>query len=168
MIEITPFRTEFQNQLVELILNIQQGEFNVPITAKDQPDLFVIDEFYGKDGGQFWLAVSGEQVVGSIALIRIGNNAGVIRKMFVQKEFRGKAFGIAQRLFDTLLAYSVQNRIDDLYLGTIGRLHAALRFYERNGFKVIQKDSLPRDFPVMQVDNIFFKLSTAKGQKFID
>ena len=159
MIEIRPFTDSFQDQLVKLILDIQQLEFNVPITAADQPDLFIIDDFYRKNGGEFWVAVSDEKVVGSIALIKIGNRCGVIRKMFVAKEFRGKDFGIAQKLFETLITYCKEHDIDSLYLGTINRLEAALRFYERNGFETISKESLPSDFPIMPVDNVFCKLT---------
>ena len=159
MIEIRPFTDSFQDQLVKLILDIQQLEFNVPITAADQPDLFMIDDFYRKNGGEFWIAVSDEKVVGSIALIKIGNRSGVIRKMFVAKEFRGKDFGIAQNLFETLILYCKEREVDSLYLGTINRLEAALRFYERNGFEIISKESLPSDFPIMPVDNVFCKLT---------
>ena len=163
MIEIIPFRKEYQDQLVKLILDIQQLEFNVPITAADQPDLFIIDDFYRKNGGEFWLAVSENKVVGSIALIRIGNQSGVIRKMFVSKDFRGKESGIAQRLFDHMLDYCKQEDVTTLYLGTVSQLAAALRFYERNGFVTIAKESLPVDFPLMQVDNVFCQL-TIKNQ----
>lgn len=159
MIEIRPFTDSFQDQLVKLILDIQQLEFNVPITAADQPDLFMIDDFYRKNGGEFWVAVSDEKVVGSIALIKIGNRSGVIRKMFVAKEFRGKDFGIAQNLFEILILYCKEREVDSLYLGTINRLEAALRFYERNGFEIISKESLPSDFPIMPVDNVFCKLT---------
>jgi putative acetyltransferase len=156
---IHPFTDKFQDQLVKLILDIQQLEFNIPITAADQPDLLIIDDFYRKNGGEFWVAVSDEKVVGSIALIKIGNGAGVIRKMFVAKEFRGKKLGIAQKLLETLIAYCDQRDINAVYLGTINRLEAAVRFYERNGFETISKEALPADFPLMPVDNVFCKLT---------
>lgn len=159
MIEIIPFQKIYQEQLVKLILDIQQLEFNVPITAADQPDLFTIDEFYRKNGGEFWIATSDKEVIGSIGLIRIGNNTGVIRKMFVSKNHRGKDSGIGQRLFDHMLRYCRQNDMNTLYLGTRTQLQAALRFYERNGFVTIAKEALPEDFPLMQVDNVFCKLT---------
>jgi N-acetylglutamate synthase-like GNAT family acetyltransferase len=79
--------------------------------------------------------------------------------MFVAKDFRGKESGIAQRLFDHMLNYCTQNDITTLYLGTVSQLAAALRFYERNGFVTVSTDSLPADFPLMQVDNVFCKLT---------
>ncbi len=162
MVEIIPFQEKYQNQLVQLILDIQQLEFQVPITAADQPDLFTIDDFYRKNGGEFWIAISENQVVGSIGLIRIGNNNGVIRKMFVSKEWRGKTSGIGQRLFDRMLTYCRQFDITTLYLGTRTQLEAALRFYDRNGFLTVPKETLPADFPVMSVDNVFCKLNLNK------
>jgi putative acetyltransferase len=160
MIQVIPFHKNYQNQIVDLILNIQQVEFQIPITAEEQPDLFIIDEFYRKNGGEFWLATDQDKVVGSIALIRIGNHAGVIRKMFVQKEFRGKEFRTAQLLFDTLEDYCTAFDIRTLYLGTIDKLSAAIRFYEKNGFEKISKEALPEDFPLMPVDNVFYRLKS--------
>jgi GNAT superfamily N-acetyltransferase len=162
MISIIPFGQQFQDQLVSLILNIQQLEFSIPITEKEQPDLFMIDEFYRKSGGEFWVAVSEGEVVGSIALIKIGNNAGVIRKMFVQKEFRGKEWGTAQLLFDSMILHCQEKDIHAVYLGTIDRLQAAIRFYEKNGFSIVDKSTLPADFPIMPVDNVFCKLSISQ------
>lgn len=164
MIDIIPFHKAFQDQIVDLILPIQQVEFQIPITVEEQPDLFIIDEFYRKNGGEFWLATFDGKVVGSIALIRIGNHAGVIRKMFVRKEFRGKQFFIAQRLFDTLEAYCTASDIRTLYLGTIDKLSAAIRFYEKNGFEKIGKEELPGDFPLMPVDNVFCRLEIKRLQ----
>lgn len=158
MVEIIPFQIKYQDQLVKLILDIQQLEFNVPITVADQPDLFIVDDFYRRNGGEFWLAVSEGIVIGSIALIRIGNQAGVIRKMFIAKGHRGKESGLGQRLFDHMLNYCRENGITTLYLGTRSQLQAALRFYEKNGFVTVNKTSLPSDFPLMQVDNVFCKL----------
>jgi len=97
-------------------------------------------------------------VVGSIALMNVGHGAGVIRKMFVRKEFRGKELSIAQRLLDTLVRHCRDNGIGDLYLGTVDRMKAAHRFYERNGFRPIGMGVLPSYFPRMQTDNLFYHL----------
>jgi GNAT superfamily N-acetyltransferase len=106
--------------------------------------------------GQEWIA--DQPVVGSIALMNVGHSAGVIRKMFVKKEFRGKELSIAQRLLDTLVGHCRENGIGDLYLGTVDRMKAAHRFYERNGFRPIGMDALPSYFPRMMTDNLFYHL----------
>lgn len=156
-LSIQPFSSTQQQQVIDLVLYIQQKEFNVPITINDQKDLLDIDLFYKKENGNFWVAVDGEKVVGTIALIDIGNNLGTLRKMFVHKEYRGKEKQTSQLLLDTLIEWSNEKKIKAIYLGTIDRLIAARRFYEKNGFEEVTKSSLPLSFPVMQVDNLFYR-----------
>ncbi|RXK81253.1 GNAT family N-acetyltransferase [Filimonas effusa] len=153
---IRPLNNEDASKAVELILPIQQIEFNVPVTIDDQPDLLDIEACYHRTGGCFWGAFSGGQLVGTIALIVTPDNNGVIRKMFVKKEYRGKEAGIAQRLLNTLIKYSEHNGVIHLYLGTVEALKAAQRFYERNGFESIPKGNLPKSFPLMAVDTLFY------------
>jgi len=106
--------------------------------------------------------VDGE-LVGTIALIATGHQAGAIRKMFVKKDFRGKELGLAQQLLNQLIAYCKTHQITDLYLGTVDKLAAAIRFYERNHFKQIKKTDLPSYFPVMNADNVFYHLHLNDG-----
>lgn len=156
---IKTYQQAHKNQISELIINIQRGEFNVPITLADQPDLGNISSFYQVKNGDFWVAENDlGEVIGTIALIDIGGNEGAIRKMFVHKDYRGKSLGVAQSLFNTLLARAQKHDMNALYLGTIERLAAAIKFYERNGFTPIEKQDLPPSFPLMAVDTHFYQL----------
>ncbi|MCF3108977.1 GNAT family N-acetyltransferase [Niabella sp. CC-SYL272] len=146
-------------QVIELILHIQQVEFNVPVTLEGQPDLQDIERFYIEPGGNFWGAFSGSTLAGTIALIRAEAQTGVIRKMFVKKEYRGAQPGIARELLDTLIRYCRQQQIKTLYLGTVHLLKAAMRFYEKQGFTPVAETELPSFFPRMPVDNRFYTLS---------
>jgi N-acetylglutamate synthase-like GNAT family acetyltransferase len=47
--------------------------------------------------------------------------------------------------------------ITEIYLGTTEKFIRAQRFYENNGFIEIQKQELPKNFPVMDVDVKFYK-----------
>ncbi|MOA18842.1 acetyltransferase [compost metagenome] len=153
-----PLTNTDSEKIINLILPIQQIENNVPVTLEDQPDLLNIESVYHKSGGGFWGIKHNDEIIGTIALIAFEGNGGAIRKMFVKKEFRGKEFGLAQQLLETLIDYCKKQGITDLYLGTLDTLKAAIRFYERNGFELIAKETLPVSFPVMQVDNRFFHL----------
>jgi GNAT superfamily N-acetyltransferase len=159
---IIPIENKYENVIADLIINIQQKEFNVPITLEDQPDLFDIQNFYHVGGGGFWGAFVNDELVGTIALVKFANDKAAIRKMFVKKEFRGKEFSIAQKLLENLIEYCKENKIDDLYLGTVSILKAALRFYEKNGFEYIEKENLPKTFPLMAPDNTFCHLNLKK------
>ncbi|GEN66031.1 MULTISPECIES: GNAT family N-acetyltransferase [Chryseobacterium] len=159
-LQIHPIGNSYSEQAIDLILTIQQKEFNVPLTIHDQPDLFEIESFYTEAGGNFWGAFIDGELVGTIALVKFDERAGAIRKMFVKKEFRGKELNIAQELLEILISFCRENGIDDLYLGTITVLKAAQRFYERNDFEKIEKEKLPAQFPLMGSDDIFYHLNT--------
>ncbi|MGU3375070.1 GNAT family N-acetyltransferase [Chryseobacterium sp. M5A1_1a] len=157
-LQIQPIDNSYSEHAIDLILTIQQKEFNVPITINDQPDLFEIESFYTNAGGNFWGAFVENELVGTIALVKFDERVGAIRKMFVKKEFRGKELNIAQELLEILISFCKENKIDDLYLGTINVLKAAQRFYERNDFMKIKKEELPASFPLMSADDIFYHL----------
>jgi GNAT superfamily N-acetyltransferase len=157
MLHIRPFQSKDQKALIDLILNIQQYEFNVPVTLQDQPDLLQIEQFYQIKRGNFWVAVTtNDEVIGSIALIDNGDTSATIRKMFVKAAYRGKLYGTGQKLYDLLESWAIDHGFQSLWLGTFDRLHAALRFYDKNGFVAVDKTQLPPSFPIMQVDNRFY------------
>src|SRR4051794_13170968 len=97
---VTEYQSKFQEQVVELILSIQQNEYDIPITKEDQPDLFSIEKFYQTQNGNFWMALVEDRVVGTISLLDIGSQQVALRKMFVHKDFRGSAFGTARMLLE--------------------------------------------------------------------
>ena len=157
MIKITTYQPSFKDAIATLITSIQQGVFGVPITLQDQPDLMNIDTFYQQKNGNFWCALNEEkEVVGTIALIDVGQSFGTIRKMFVREDYRGSDKGVAASLLHTLQNVALENGMNALYLGTFDKLKASHRFYDKNGFTLIQPNDLPENFPRMQVDNVFF------------
>ncbi len=155
-ISIEPYTSKYQQQVVDLILHIQQREYQIPITEKDQPDLFEIESFYQQGNGNFWVAVCNEKVVGSVALIDIGSRQVALRKMFVAKPYRGATFKTAHRLLHTAIAWAKEQEVERIYLGTTLQYRAAHRFYEKNEFQAIEKEKLPANFPVMNVDKKFY------------
>lgn len=161
MIQIAHYSEKHQQSIIDLILGIQQNEFNIPITLADQPDLLTIPSFYCQNKGAFWVALNDQQVVGTIALIDIGDQMGAIRKMFVQQDFRGKELGIATLLLNAMLAHCRQHGLTAIYLGTLPRLQAAMRFYEKNGFVQLPKSTLPPQFPAMTLDTVFYEYKIA-------
>ncbi len=161
MIQIAHYSEKHQQSIIDLILGIQQNEFNIPITLADQPDLLSIPSFYCQNKGAFWVALNNQQVVGTIALIDIGDQMGAIRKMFVHQDFRGKELGIATLLLNTMLTHCRQHGLTAIYLGTLPRLQAAMRFYEKNGFVQLPKSTLPPQFPAMTLDTVFYEYKIA-------
>jgi len=161
-ISIQPLNNFYAGQVSDLILDIQQKEFNISISLQDQPDLLAIEDFYMTRGGNFWGVFVNGELAGTIALIKFNANSGAIRKMFVKKQFRGKELHLAQRLLDNLITYCQRVGIENLLLGTVPVLKAAQRFYERNHFEQIEKSQLPQDFPLMHTDRIFYSRKIKK------
>ena len=159
-IAIRKYDADYQEDLVQMILEIQQQEFSIPIRREDQPDLADIPQFYQQGNGNFWVAVQGTKVVGSVGLIDIGNQQAALRKMFVKAAFRGAQFSVASSLLATVLAWVRQRKLQSIFLGTTDKFIAAHRFYEKHGFEKIDQAELPTTFPVMRVDSVFYRLQS--------
>jgi GNAT superfamily N-acetyltransferase len=153
-----PYAKPDEDAVIAHIVGIQQGEFAVPVTAADQPDLHAVAEVYQSGTGGFWVAEMDGRIIGTIGLIGFGANESALRKMFVAAEARGQEQGVAARLLAILVDHARANGITGITLGTIGRLHAAIRFYEKNGFVPVHPDALPAGFPRMAVDTHFYRL----------
>lgn len=163
-----PWNRHDQDGVVALISGIQRGEFGLSITPEDQPDLMDVPGFYQRGAGQFWVAraqgcptgeeTPGSGVIGCIALLDIGNGQAALRKMFVEKQWRGAGHGVASALLAALLQHAAEHGLQQIFLGTTTRFLAAHRFYEKNGFIRTEKQNLPPSFPVMAVDTVFYRL----------
>ncbi len=146
-IAIQPFEEKYQQQVEAMVLGIQNGEFNLGLTAQRQPDLHNLKAFYNDRGNWLWVATNTkDEVVGTIGLERLNNHQAVLRKMFIKKEYRGKTIGLAQKLFEILLMEAKQQHFKEILLDTPLVTHAAHRFYERNGFELISNDSVPANY----------------------
>ncbi|WP_288227255.1 GNAT family N-acetyltransferase [uncultured Enterococcus sp.] len=154
-VKIVPFEEKYTQEIVDLIIPIQREEFNIQLTVEDQPDLLRIQEEYINTGGNFWVALFDDKVIGTIALVRLENHCGAIKKMFVTKDFRGEK-QIGRKLLDTLVNYCKEQGYERLYLGTVEVLKAAQKFYKKNGFELIDKTEMPKDYHLMDVDTVFF------------
>src|SRR6185436_5623668 len=147
---IRPFKEAYQKKVTNLIIQIQRDEFGIDITLQDQPDLLNISQFYQSKSGNFWCAINPyEEIIGTIALIDIGDRMGVIRKMFVRLDCRGTKRNVAKDLLDVLENWARKKQFTKLYLGTVDKLKAAQRFYYKNDYKTIDPYLLPNSFPRM-------------------
>ena len=157
-LRIEAFTRDSQSQVTALVLGIQRDEFGIAITAEEQPDLIDIPNFVQKGAGNFWVALSGETVVGTIALLDRGGGLGALRKMFVAIDWRGREKRVESTLLETLLAHARAHGLQEIVLGTTEAYHAAHRFYEKTGFTEIPAEALPAAFPRIKQDSKFYRL----------
>ena len=124
-----------KKDVADLILHIQNVEFGIPITLELQPDLNEIPGFYQTNNGNFWIAKIDDKIVGTISLLDIGGRKGALRKMFVDKDHRGKEFGIGQKLLNILIDWAKQKGFTEIFLGTTEKFTRAQRFMKKMGLK---------------------------------
>jgi GNAT superfamily N-acetyltransferase len=75
-----------------------------------------------------------------------GTEYAEIKRMYVRPEFRGLGFG--KRMLDHLAGYAKTHNVAILRLETGIHQHAAIRLYEREGFKRIPPFGTYRNDPV--------------------
>ncbi|GAB3037914.1 GNAT family N-acetyltransferase [Spirosoma pulveris] len=159
MVEIQRFDREDQPGIRAFVLNIQNNEFHLGLSEDDQPDLKDTAHYFSD--GDFWTAKQDGVIIGSIGLKRLDEQSGVLKKMFVHRDFRGKELRIAQQLYETLLSFAGNHHIRTIWLDTPSIATAAHRFYERNGFVEVDKSSLPDGYKIPVEDSKVYKLTIA-------
>lgn len=148
MIKIVTYEHTHQNGIDEMMNEIAL-EFNEQIFSKPTSKTPIIPS-------QYWVALNNGEVIGTVGVIVVENDFGVLKKMMLKKEFRGKKVGISKRLLETAVKWCKQNNVSKLYLGTMDQFKAAQSFYEKNEFRQISQDELPDSFLNNPLDTIFF------------
>jgi ribosomal protein S18 acetylase RimI-like enzyme len=80
-----------------------------------------------------WVAVDGDEVVGSVALRELGDRTLELKRMYLRPEARGR--GLGKELLEIALDYARANGTEVIRLDTSERMLAAQRLYEANGFR---------------------------------
>ena len=133
---IKTFSTSQTKEVKELVLGVlnEQGfEFD-PI--KDF-DLDNIDNYYLQSGGVFYVALVDGEIIGTSAVRRTDDERCEIKRVYVNKEFRGRGFG--KNLFLKALEFAGQN-YSIVTLKTDVRLTDAIELYLKNGFSVVKEE----------------------------
>jgi len=84
-------------------------------------------------GGQIFVAIRGDQVLGTCAAIPHGPGVFELAKLAVSPDARGQ--GLGRKLVDACLAFARERKAHRLVLVSNTRLRPALRLYETFGFQ---------------------------------
>lgn len=153
---IIEYTGDYAERVRKLILHIQNDEAGINLTLDEQPDLLDVETYYPKGGGRFWLAVEGEELIGTIALMNKGSGNGVLKKFFVRTDWRGK--GVGSALYETLYGFARESGFKRILLDTPSVVAASHRFYERAGFVRIDKERLPFEYDYPDRDSYLYLL----------
>ncbi len=71
----------YKEQVINLILDIQNNEEGIVLSIGEQPDLKDINRYYADGGSVFWIALGGNDVIGTIGLMMKENGCAVLKKI---------------------------------------------------------------------------------------
>lgn len=87
--------------------------------------------------GAIWLGEASEKAIGCVALRPIAEGTGEVKRMYVDRSWRGK--GVGRALLQTLIARARALGYHHLRLGTLGDMSAARSLYQSLGFAPIER-----------------------------
>ena len=154
--KIETYSGKYDDEIISLILNIQNNEAKIGLSLEEQPDLKDIHRFYQQNGGEFWVAVSDGEVVGTIGLMLKENNCASMKKFFVRSDLRSQKVGLA--LYKKLLSYAEKAGVEHIILDTPSAAKASHRFYEKAGFRRILPSELPVEYTFPDRDSLVYIL----------
>ena len=154
---IETYSRKYNNEIISLILSIQNNEAKIGLSLEEQPDLLDISRSYQQSGGEFWIALSDNKVIGTIGLLVKENHCAILKKFFVEKAFRSQKVGLA--LYNELLKYAVCKNIHHIILDTPAVARTSHIFYEKAGFQQISAAELPVEYSYPDRDSILYMLN---------
>ncbi|OGZ64637.1 MAG: hypothetical protein A2998_01370 [Candidatus Staskawiczbacteria bacterium RIFCSPLOWO2_01_FULL_37_25b] len=154
--KIETYNEKYDEAVHSLIFEVYEKEIGQH-SQSGRPDLDKIPEVYQTNGGNFWVALDGDKVIGTIGLINQGEQRASLHRFCVKKEFRGK--GVSDKLFSAFMEFVRDKGYEKIFLSTWEGAEAARKFYAKNGFNRIR--ALPEDMAGRQYfihDKVFFEL----------
>lgn len=152
IIEYKYINNRFTNELIHDFINQSMHKF-IGRPLKEREDCYNIEKHYLKNGGNFWIAVNKDKIIGTIGLENRGNS-GYLRRLYVDENYQN--LGVGSKLYSVLENYIIsKTNIKNLYL-TCGKvLEKAHKFYIKHGFKQIYEFEI--DIHVGEEDDMFKK-----------
>ena len=151
------YRSSDCSQVIDLVLRIQNDEYHVGLSLSDQPDLTHINESYFDSGGAFWVAQENDSIIGCIGFLPLSSEVGVLKKFFVDENFRGK--GVSTSLYKSFITFAKEKGFTTVILDTPSVAKRSHAFYKHVGFQQVSKEDIPVIYEYTDRNSLFFILS---------
>jgi len=151
MVQIRHFERQDTEAVKRLINQIMDGEFQDEKAAFSQDDLDSLHDSYGKLGEAFFVAEDGKKLVGTVGVKREDDRIALIRRVFVDPEYRNKQIGL--RLLNRALEFCKEVGYRELVFKTTSRMSGAIELVKKLGFQSRAK------VPLGKVELMKFSLS---------
>ena len=106
-----------------------------------EAELADLPGYYASPGGCLLIACSGEAAAGCVALRRLNDKSGEVKRFFVREPYQG--VGLGAELMARLIANAQNTGFESLVLETLPTMRSANRLYERLGF--VRRSAYHRD-----------------------
>ena len=133
---VTDFQSRYSSQFYQL--NRVWIEESWVLEDSDKKDL-LNPEIIIQNGGQIFFAISKNEVIGTVAMIKNSDKIYELAKMTVKSNYRGK--GIANLLMDKCIEFAFKKNASEIFLISNDSLTVARNLYEKYGFKEVVLDS---------------------------
>ena len=91
------------------------------------------------EGSQLWIALNGDEIIGSIAIINTADHIAQLRWFLVDANYQGK--GIGKKLMDTAIQFCMEQGYTNIFLWTLHTLDSARHIYEDYSFMTTETKS---------------------------
>ena len=91
---------------------------------------------YGAGGGALLLATYNDEPSGTIAMRRLDQTSGEVKRLYVRRQARGQ--GCARRLVEAVIERGTAMQYQCLYCDTLPSMMEALKLYQSLGFERIE------------------------------
>lgn len=108
---------------------------------KDREILGDPDNAILRKGGRILMVQMGDELVGCVALIPLGNGVYELSKMAVSPRLRGR--GVGRKLLEHTIAEARASGATSLFLGSSTKLKNAVHLYESVGFRHVPPEEIP-------------------------
>lgn len=139
MISIETFKPEYATAF--RLLNVAWIEQFFQMEAADHKALNHPQEYILDKGGEIFVALSENKVIGVCALIKISDTGYELAKMAVSEEARGKGAGL--QLGKAAIEWARQRGAHQVVLDSNKKLEAAIQLYYKLGFRALNQVHSP-------------------------
>lgn len=136
-ITITTFQPEYAQAFYDF--NIDWLETYFYVEDFDREVLSKPHEYVLNPGGHIFFAVENNKALGTVALMKRGENEYELTKMAVQSDQRGKKIG--QQLMQHCIDFAKENQFEQLYLYSNTLLENAIYIYRKFGFEEVKVET---------------------------
>ncbi len=138
---VREYRPEDSDSVYTLILSILTNEFREIPPEHYLSDIRDIQSVYAGEVNEFFVCENEGQIIGTIAVKEDDKKVALMRRFFVNPNFRGKKAGKA--LVDRALAFCKEKGYEKIVFTGNNRMHDVQKVLQKLGFKEQEDIQLP-------------------------